>query len=580
MTEIEPLGLGRASQGDAPRGVKTTTRLSSWATWLVWGSQCPTGVRAATQVRARVGMGVLAVVIVFWSAGALHAFATPPFAPPDETAHVGYALELSEGRIPLIDEIPEERPIPGMREGLSMWTANHPPGTYALMAIPLRGGVETDNPVAGFYAARLLNVAAAGVALLFVARIAALVVPHRPRVIVGATALAGLWPYSIQIAGTAYTDGLALCVTIALVLAAVTALVRGPSWMVLGWLTVLSALGGLARAPTAVLIVLAGLAWGIACLIHLEGEMRNRLFRGIAGGLLIGIVAALAAGWFYLGNIAIYGDPTGSEALFELHNREPRAAFWDIVFRAHDYRWHVYLLWNRYEGVGPLDAPLMQWTINWLYRAFAVVLFSALAVFVHRIARLSPRAAALLRTSTKPLPAGRSAAWALLIIWWVALFAMMIVFVSGGGSAHARYLWGGAAGFGLGLAIGADALRTPRLYVSRNVTLPSLSVGLLLSVGALLWGNASSWLRYLETLDLSPSDLVDAAVKVVTGTGIVPAPGWSALVLVVASVSGAAVLMWSLLVLPAHAEPGFFNSRVSGNPPVSETRTDLQHVRT
>lgn len=549
-----PVAVGPDDDGSA---VPQEGRARSWVAWLTWGSD-PDGIGVpGPAIRFRVGLGVLAVVLFFLTAGTLHAFATRPFAPPDETSHVAYALALSEGRIPLITDFPDAFPIPGMRQGLSIWTANHPPGTYALMAVPLRVGVETANPVAGFYAARLLNVLAAGLAVLFVARIAALIVPHRPRVIVGGTALAGLWPYSIQTAGSAYTDGLALGMTMALVLAAVTVLVRGPSRRMLVILALLAALGGLARAATAVMVVLAGVAWGVACLLQSTENLRRRLARGVAGGLAIGMSAALAAGWFYIENTRIYGDPTGSAALFELHNREPRAEFFDILFRAHDYRFHLYQLWNRYEGVGQIEDPLMDFTLEALYQGATVILIAVVTVLLHRLARTNRHTARLVRAPAARLDAGRVAAWVLLVVWWGALFAMMIKFVSDGGSPHARYVWSGMAGFGLVLALGADAIRTPRLQTRRDSdpdrrVLPSVSVGLLLTVGALQWGNAVSWTRFLRAIGVPTTDLVDASVTAVAGTGIIPAPGWTALVLLMTCLAGAALIMWSLVILPAH----------------------------
>ncbi|WP_370326388.1 hypothetical protein [Euzebya sp.] len=527
---------------------------------LLWGPDRPATDEIAAG-RARATVGVLAVLVVFLAAGALHAYATPPFAPPDETAHVAYALALAEGEIPRIDEFPEDLPIPGMPEGLSIWTANHPPGSYAILSLPLRIGIAQGDPLDGFWWARLTNVAAAGLALVLVGRIAATVLPHRPRVVVGATALAGLWPYSVQVAGTAYTDGIALAGTMSLTCAAVAVLCRGPSrWRLLG-LVVLSAVAALMRAPSAVMVVLAGLAWGVANLVHGRNGLARRWLRGIGGGLLIGAAAAAAAGWFYLHNLDVYGDPTGSAALFELHLREPRGEFADILFRAHDYRFHVYQLWNRYEGLPPLPRSLMPPdTILAVYRAVGLALIGAVVAGTHRVVASIPALATRARVRPRALDGGRVAAWTLLITWWAALFAMMIQFVSGGGAPHARYLWPGAAGFGLVLAVGAEVIRMPRIEPPagirrwRDQAIPSVPIALPLAVAGLLWGNADTWLRYLELAGLrSGPDLPSAATAVLADAGFA-APGWLGLLACAAAVVGSAVVLWSIATTPSHVD--------------------------
>ena len=48
-------------------------------------------------------VGLVAVVVAFVGMASIHAFQQPPFAPPDETAHIGYAHDVADFRLPEID---------------------------------------------------------------------------------------------------------------------------------------------------------------------------------------------------------------------------------------------------------------------------------------------------------------------------------------------------------------------------------------------------------------------------------------------------------------------------------------------
>ncbi len=507
---------------------------------LLWGG-------GVDRDRRSTAAGVLWLLALTALLGALHALATPPFGPPDETSHVAYALAVSEGRIPHIAELPPQLPIPGMREGLSVWTANHPPGAALVLAVPLRVGIAVGQPLAGFYAARLTSVLAVAAAVALVARIAATVVPHRPRMVVVATMVGALPPYSVQVAGTAYTDGIALLGSTALLAATVDVLVRGPSRRRLAALLLLAAVGALMRAPTAVLIVLAGAAWALSQLVHGTGRLRTRLRRGLLGAAAVGGVAFAAGGWFYLGNVARYGDPTGARALFDLHQRLPRQPLVELLLQGHDYRYHAYQLWSRYEGLPPQDRPLMPegfLAANEL--VLAAALLSAALVAAHHLLR-----------RRGDLDVGRVAAWGLLVGWWLALFVMMLQFVSGGGAPHARYLWPGAAGFGLVLAAGLESWRLPA-GSWRRLRWPTLPLGALLALGALVWGNAYSLPEFLRRIDVLPTrlDLLGTIDVVlgrvgVRGAGAMAVLGCAALA---AAVVGVAV---ALLTAPTRSvDPG------------------------
>ena len=113
------------------------------------------------------------------SIGALFAFQQPPFVAPDETAHLGYAHEIADLRLPEIDRAPDipDWAVQWQAEADSreddryrgVWVANHPPLHYVLTAPLIWLAELTDRADGGLLYLRLANVlfAAVGVALTY-----------------------------------------------------------------------------------------------------------------------------------------------------------------------------------------------------------------------------------------------------------------------------------------------------------------------------------------------------------------------------------------------------------------------------
>ena len=58
--------------------------------------------RAQRPRRSMVGRGLAGVMFSFAVLATLQALTIHPFHPPDEMSHVGYALEVGNGRLPTI----------------------------------------------------------------------------------------------------------------------------------------------------------------------------------------------------------------------------------------------------------------------------------------------------------------------------------------------------------------------------------------------------------------------------------------------------------------------------------------------
>jgi hypothetical protein len=311
--------------------------------------------------RRAVGTGLAGVLLAFVVLAGLHALTVPPFLPADERSHTGYGLVVGRGELPTLTTPAPLLAPPGV--GPRIYTANHPPLYYALVAAPLRLGVATGHPMAGFAAARLLTVLAAAAGVAAVAALALVLCPDRPRLALAATVAAPLLPSFVHLSGLVHNDALGFTTATAAMAATALVLVRGPSAGRLAVLATAAAAAPLTRASGLPFAALAVLAAGLAPLLH--GRGRPALARVRAAAAQAGLAAGAtlgAAGWFYLRNRALYGDLGGTAEnlrLFGFDQRRPllgvlgSGGFWSGV---HDQ------LWGRMGGgqflaTGPLALP-------------------------------------------------------------------------------------------------------------------------------------------------------------------------------------------------------------------------------
>lgn len=400
---------------------------------VVWGDDAHRRDAAVARRRRRAVAGVVAVSALSALASALHVFAIPPFAPPDETAHVAYALSVTDGHIPFIDEFPDPSRIPYMREGLSVWVANHPPLLYVVLGVPLALGEVAEVPLAGFYAARLVIAASAAVGYLLVGWFAVLLLPGRPGAAVLATGIAATVPSQLHLAGMVYGDAPGFALITGLLVAALVVLRRGVTTPRMLTLIVLAVAAANLRATGVAAAVGCLSCLALAELVHGDDTVVRRAIRGGLMAATGGIVAAISAAWFYIGiNFLRYSSLTGAAPLLALHNREP-APTGTTLSRAVDPGFlhsHLSQYWARVEA-DALSAPYLSEPLldagRWL---LAVVLLAALLVGLWRLASGAWRQ-----------PVALALCWLVAVTWLVALQVAMADFVQSGGGRHLRYLW-------------------------------------------------------------------------------------------------------------------------------------------
>src|SRR6266545_7607355 len=90
--------------------------------------------------RRVVWLGVAGMLLAFGVLGCLHALTVRPFLPADEIPHTGYAVVVGRGHLPtlstptpLLTGMPRRT---AQGHGGQIYTANHPPLYYMLVATP------------------------------------------------------------------------------------------------------------------------------------------------------------------------------------------------------------------------------------------------------------------------------------------------------------------------------------------------------------------------------------------------------------------------------------------------------------
>jgi hypothetical protein len=458
-------------------------------------------------VRLGVGGAILAFVMLagLW-------MTVPVYRPPDEASHVAYARELSHGRMPRIDTVIDGRGDLRLTQELStrdavhrtVWTANHPPLYYALVAVPLRVGSDTGHPLRGVLVARLVSVGLSALGLVALAYVVLQVVPGRPQLAVAATGLVALLPSLVSISARVYNDSLAFLTATVALGAAVGFVVRGPS---AARLAAVAASAGLAALTRASGLLVAGVA-AVAVLAAVwragAGTAPRRLGRAVAwAGAVVAAVAA-AAGWFYLRNLRLYGDVTGSAALLDQFGRAPRESMGALLTDLGFWRLQQRRLWDVTNLLPGTDTGVARhlWLLG-LVPVAGLVLAGA-----RRLARRSG--------GGSRLGPGRTLAVGLCVVLLGLLQLSQVQFVSAGGGGHVRYLFPGLVTVGLVAAAGLVALPGGR----HGVPLMTMLV-------AMAAANVWLWWSYLDIGVSQPPSLRAAALPgFLVGLGLLLVALW------------------------------------------------------
>ena len=386
---------------------------------------------------------MLAALLLFVVLAVGSALLVRPLQPADEPLNVDYAVALSDGRLPRADE-PARPVMPGQRPVRPQFVANHPPGYYAVVSVPIREGVDAGRPWDGVVAARLLTAVLTAPVVLLVAGLArALTRGRRQDVALAAAGIAAAWWALPLHAGLVHNDGPATAVAAGQLLLAVLLLRDGLRWRRAAGLVALSAVASLLRLSASTLIVLCGVALVTAALLHPRTTRLRAALVGLVWALALVAACAATSGWWWLRNVRLYGDVTGTPVIVRLLGWEPDPR--SLPGIATDPSVWLSMAWASAGGA-------QQEAGRALVTAWCVTVAAVAVVAVLLLLRR-------LRVSTASWSWPWAAIATFLSVHVAATLAQVVVHVQHGGGAHPRYLFPVMPV--LAVAVAAAVLRVP-----------------------------------------------------------------------------------------------------------------------
>ncbi len=435
----------------------------------------------------RVFAGLL---LIFVALAIAVSFINPLFEAPDEIRHYRYVRKLVTERA---------LPIQGQEEVRSQ--SHHPPLYYALAALasawapsphtstydhplnPFWGyrnwEVGVDNKVQywhgeaerfpfreGFLAAmipRWVNVLLGALTVALTYQIGRRVWPDAPLLALGSAAVVAFNPQFVYTSAAINNDVIAAACGAAVLLLCIHIIQDGADRRTLIWLGFAYGCALLAKlhlAAAGVLIALV-LLWEAR---HAKQRLPGRLAwvrRWARGLLVVGVIALALAGWWFIRNWVLYGDPTGMRVVNELWSGRSARDNWWAIGQGLPYLWAS--LWGRF-GYGQIPLP------QGVYTAVLVVCVVSLLGHVWPGRHRLPTALALLLILT-------------VILYTAVVLYYMLIQPAG---AMGRFLFPAFPAFAI-LVVGGLCgwLRTPaRTVVGAGVLMALLSG---IALGGYLW---------------------------------------------------------------------------------------------
>ena len=193
--------------------------------------------------------------------------------------------------------------------------------------------------------------------------------PRRRALAAGSAAFVAFNPMFLYMSGAINNDVIAAFSGAAVLLACLR-LLRDPDGLRWQWGLILGAVYGLALMSKFNMVVVALLiALAATCVAWRQRHWRQWF---VVGFLTI-VVAAAIAGWWFVRNQLLYGEPTGLRVLAELWGARDPAASLPIALSELPYAWTT--LWARFGfGQIPLPEPFYD-ALRWIVRGSLLGLF-------------------------------------------------------------------------------------------------------------------------------------------------------------------------------------------------------------
>lgn len=402
-------------------------------------------IARARQLLARraVALGVLGAVLLLAGGSLYQALVTPPYRFIDEQAHAGYVLAVQDGQLPTIDTpIDQVHAGPALRTRLinqperrrDVWVANNPPLTYVVAAGPAALTRALGLPGGPLLGLRLVNVAAVAGAVVLSFLLARDLAGGDRTVGLVAAGIVAATPHLGFVAALGFNDGVSILATTGVLLGLARVTGARPTSIgeqaAIRWLGIWCLVAALTR-PMALVVAVAAATLAFLVVWWRRTAPLGWALAWLAGPTIVG------AGWFYVLNVVRYGDPTGSQALFDKFLREPTGSLWSSLTLTTVWESAVRTIWTRRLQV-PLPGDPHGWYVVALWITIAGVVGTAVLVAWSAVRHRGGTATPIARFATSiPLPV---TAWATISIVTFVPVLLTAQHRSGGGSPYPRYL--------------------------------------------------------------------------------------------------------------------------------------------
>ncbi|MHB1294783.1 MAG: ArnT family glycosyltransferase [Anaerolineae bacterium] len=442
----------------------------------------------------------VAILALFLALGVIYSVVDPVFEASDELHHYPVVKHLADGA-----GLPVQRPG---EDSLWRQEGSQPPLYYAVAALGTFW-IDTDdlpeilryNPHAqvgiplaadnknmivhteaeswpwrgtalAVHLIRLLSLCMAAGTLVCTYLLGRRIFPDRPEIALSAMALNAFLPMFLFISASVNNDNLVVLLASWALLRMVIVMQDGPTTGRMLGLGVLIGLAALTKLSALGLVPLAGLALAlgrVGGLFRPDGDHaklgRARVLsapvvrRILADLALMAVPTVVIAGWWYLRNLQLYGDPTGLNAMLAIAGRRPETpSLGELLGEFEGLRINY---WGLFGGVNVLMEP------HALYRlldVFTLVIVAGLVLVLYRAwqARRLPNWPAL----------------ALLACWFAIEAVALVRWTSMTKASQGRLLFPAITGLSLLGALGWSGLRRSTRSLRWNA-LPPLALAIL-----------------------------------------------------------------------------------------------------
>ncbi len=420
---------------------------------------------------ARERLLLSAVLLAYVALALTYSVVSPPFEVSDELWHYPLVRHLAQNnfQLPLQDSA---NIGPWRQEG------SQPP-LYYLLAAALTAGIDTSdmdnvrriNPHAdigvvrpdgnvnmivhradaeafpwsgtmlALHVSRFFSVVLGLGTVLVTYLLARILLPAHPVIYLGAAALVAFLPMFLFIAGSVNNDNLSnlLGNLLTLLIVRLLLLERAPNWRDCALLGAATGAGLLAKFNIGFLVPLVGLAL-------LFVSLRRRDWRPlVVGGLISGGLTVAIAGWWYIRNIQLYGDPTGLNTFLDIVGR--RAVPANLAQLWSERHSFTQAFWGFFGG---MNVPLPD-VVYAVFNAIGLVgLVGAAAFWLHSalVPRLGWRAHGLNLNGKQWLPA------AVTVVWPLVTFVSYLRWTAETPASQGRLVFGALSSIALWLTVG------------------------------------------------------------------------------------------------------------------------------